>query len=337
MTVYLGVAVALLWGSADTAAVFATKKVGTSTTTFVAQLAGFFLVSLVGLAFVGPLGLMDTSAQSFVLSILFGVVLGGFSAAAYLTLYKSLHHGPLAVVSPVVSAQGGVTMLLAVVLLQEHLDHFQTLFLLVTFVGVLLASLNGKQLAHMKPKSFLSPGVLYALIALLSFGVLSFGLGIAARSTNWFICVFWIRFFSFLFLAVILREKDAFQARRTGRFWGYVLSIGVGCGDVGGLALLSLATVSGSIGVVGMISSTYSVIPLAVGVFFLKERLVQSQLLGCMLLVVGLAGIAAPGQYLVLPLAVFALTLFMSYVLVFFYQKWHVSRRLTSLGGMRER
>lgn len=310
MTVLLGLAVALLWGSADTLALFATRRIGSGTTTLLAQLSGLFLVALVGLTFAGPLHLLTISASSLMLSILVGIVLGGVSAGAFLSLYKSLNHGPLAVVSPVVSAQGGVTLLLAVVLLQEHLGGFQTLFLLLTFVGVLLASINVKEMVQMKPKSLLSPGVLYALVAMLCFGLLAFGLGLTARSTNWLVSVFFIRCFSFLFIAVIQRA-DSPRTARAGwvRVWGYLLAGVVGCADIGGQALLSVATASGSIGVAGMIASAYAVLPLAVGVFFLKERLTLSQLFGCVLLGTGLVGSAAPGPELALALAGLAVAL----------------------------
>lgn len=308
MTVLLGLAVALLWGSADTLALFATRRIGSGTTTLVAQLSGLFLVALVGLTFAGPLNLLTISASSLILSILVGIVLGGVSAGAFLSLYKSLNHGPLAVVSPVVSAQGGVTLLLAVVLLQEHLAGFQLLFLLLTFVGVLLASINVKQMVQMKPKSLLSPGVLYALVAMLCFGLLAFGLGLTARSTNWLVSVFFIRCFSFLFIAVIQRA-DYPQTARAGWVWGYLLAGVVGCADIGGQALLSVATASGSIGVAGMIASAYAVLPLAVGVFVLKERLTLSQLLGCVLLGMALVGSAAPGPELALALAGLAVAL----------------------------
>lgn len=308
MTVWLGLAVALLWGSADTLALFATRRIGSGTTTLLAQLSGLFLVALVGLTFAGPLNLLTISASSLMLSILVGIVLGGVSAGAFLSLYKSLNHGPLAVVSPVVSAQGGVTLLLAVVLLQEHLGGFQMLFLLLTFVGVLLASINVKQVVQMKPKSLLTPGVLYALVAMLCFGLLAFGLGLTARATNWLVSVFFIRCFSFLFIAVIQRA-DSSRTARAGWVWGYLLAGVVGCADIGGQALLSVATASGSIGVAGMIASAYAVLPLAVGVFFLKERLTLSQLLGCVLLGTGLVGSAAPGPELALALAGLAVAL----------------------------
>jgi uncharacterized protein (TIGR00730 family) len=310
MTIWLGLAVALLWGSADTLALFATRRIGSGSTTFVAQLSGLFLVALLALAFRGPLGVLTLSASSLMLSMLAGVVLGGVSAGAYLCLYKSLKHGPLAVVSPLVSAQGAVTLLLALALLHEHVAGLQMLFLALTFAGVLLASLNIREVLRMKSESLLSPGTVYALLAMFCFGLLAFGLGLSARSTDWSVTVFLIRCFSFLFIASIQRA-EVVQTEKSDRVWmlGYLLAAVVGCADIAGQALLSLATVSGSIGVAGMIASAYAVLPLMIGVFLLKERLTVSQLSGCVLLGTALIGSASPQPGLALPLAGFAVAL----------------------------
>jgi len=310
MTVWFGLAVALLWGSADTLALFATRRIGSGFTTFVAQLSGLFLVALLALLFRGPLNVLTISASSLLLSMLAGVVLGGIAAGAYLCLYKSLEQGPLAVVSPLVSAQGAVTLLLALTLLHEHVAGLQMLFLVLTFVGVLLASLDVRQALQMKPRSLLSPGMVYALLAMLCFGLLAFGLGLSARSTSWLVTIFLIRCFSFLFIASTQRA-GVVQTKKAGVAWvlGCLLAVAVGCADMAGQALLSVATVSGSIGVAGMIASAYAVLPLLVGVFLLKERLTVSQLSGCVLLGTALLGSTSAQSGLALPLAGFAVAL----------------------------
>jgi drug/metabolite transporter (DMT)-like permease len=308
-TVFLGLAVAILWGSADTLATYAAQKIGTATTTFVAQLAGFLLVGTFGLACAGRDGLLSLSAHALNESVLWGIVLGGVSASAYLTLYQALSAGPLAVASPVVSAQGGVTLLLSVLLLHERLGGVQLFFLLLSFVGVMLAALNVRKLTQMHLRSLFSPGVCFALISLLCFGVLAFGLGLAARQSNWYISVLLLRCFSCLFITVLKSPNSSEEAGQGRSAWGYLLAAIVGCFDMGGLTIFSLATESGSIGVAGMICSAYGVIPLLAGVFLLRERVHWSQVLGCLWLVIGLVGEAAPTSVLAVPLTWMALAL----------------------------
>jgi drug/metabolite transporter (DMT)-like permease len=301
-TLYLGLAVALLWGSADTLATYATQRIGTATTTFVAQIAGFLLVAVFGLTCADRLGLLSLSANTLNESVLWGAVLGGVSAGAYLMLYQALATGPLAVASPVVSAQGGVTLLLSVVLLHERLEGVQLCFLLLTFAGVMLAAINVRNLAQMNLRSLFGPGVCFALISLLCFGVLAFGLGLVARQSNWYISVLLLRCFSCLFITLLQPPDTSEEAGKGRSAWGYLLAAIVGCFDMGGLAVFSLATASGSIGVAGMICSAYGMIPLLSGVFLLRERIHLSQVLGCLWLVIGLAGEAAPTSELAAPL-----------------------------------
>jgi drug/metabolite transporter (DMT)-like permease len=325
-TVFLGLTVALLWGSADTLATYATRKIGTAITTFVAQIAGFLLVAVFGLACAGRFGLLPLPAHALNESVLWGVVLGGVSAGAYLTLYEALSTGPLAVASPVVSAQGGVTLLLAVMLLHERLGSFQLLFLLLTFVGVMLASLNVRELAQLHLRALFGPGVRFALISLLCFGVLAFGLGLAARQSNWFLSVLLLRCFSCLFITLLKPPDSSEEAGQDSSAWGYLLAALVGCFDMGGLAVFSLATASGSIGVAGMICSAYGVIPLLAGVFLLRERIHLSQVLGCLWLVIGLAGEAAPTRELAVPLTGMAAVLAVGCGLVVLYKRSGILR-----------
>ena len=320
-TVFLGLAVALLWGSADTFATYATQRIGSAATTFVAQIAGFLLVATFGLTVVGRLGLLSLPAHVIDESVLWGVVLGGVSAGAYITLYQALSAGPLAVASPVVSAQGGVTLLLAVVLLHERLQSFQLFFLLLTFVGVMLAAINVRALARMHVRWLFGPGVRFALISLLCFGVLAFGLGLAARQSNWYISVLLLRCFSCLFITVLKPPDASEEAGKGASAWGYLLAGIVGFFDMGGLTLLSLATSSGSIGVAGMICSAYGVIPLLAGVFLLRERIHWSQVLGCLWLVIGLAGEAAPTSELAVPLTWVAVALAFGWGLTVLYTR----------------
>lgn len=326
-TVFLGLTVAFLWGSADTLATSATQRIGSACTTFVAQLAGFLLVATFGLACAGRLGLLSFSAHVLDESVLWGIVLGGVSAGAYITLYQALSAGPLAVASPVVSAQGGVTLLLAVVLLHERLQSFQLFFLLLTFVGVMLAAINVGELARMQVRTIFGPGVCFALISLLCFGVLAFGLGLAARQSNWYTSVLLLRCFSCLFITLLQPPDASEEAGKGASLWGYLLAALVGACDMGGLTLLSIATASGSIGVAGMICSAYGVIPLLAGVFLLRERVHWSQILGCLWLVIGLVGEAEPPSELAVPLTWMAMALVVCCGLTVLYKRSGARRR----------
>jgi predicted Rossmann-fold nucleotide-binding protein/uncharacterized membrane protein len=80
---------------------------------------------VVGLLLAGLVTLLvglppDLPLVAFLESLLSGLLLGAVAALAYLTLYQALAHGPLAIVSPLVPAQGGVTLLVGIVVFKER-------------------------------------------------------------------------------------------------------------------------------------------------------------------------------------------------------------------------
>lgn len=293
--VILGLTVAACWGSADTLATFVSRHLGTASTTLVAQVAGLVVAAGVALA----LGLPLLSAREMALSVLFGIVLGVVAALAYLTLYQTLALGPLAITSPLVSGQGGVTLLLAVVLLHESLVGWPLIFLLVTFAGILLSAINGHDVKRLTLRTLLSPGVALALLSMLCFGVFAFGLMQAATATTWLLAVLWSRVFSCLFLGMLLRPPGNASAANAGSHRHVLAWIGaavVGSLDVGGLLLLAFVGSSGAVGIVGMIASAYGVIPLVCGILVFRERVAVNQMVGVVLLIAGLVGTAAPAS-----------------------------------------
>jgi drug/metabolite transporter (DMT)-like permease len=306
LVLLFGLAVAVAWGSADTLAASVTRRIGTAATTLTAQVSGLLLAAIVTLAF----GLPLLSPHTLALSLIWGIIVGAAGAGGYLMLYKALHHGPLSVASPLVSAQGAVTLVLAVVLLHELPGTWQAMFLGVIFGGIMLAAANLREVGKLAPGALLSPGVACALISMLCFGFFVFGLGEASRATYWLLVVVWSRIFSCLILTVFLRPQGsevgketneaaglaeaAGTAKRYGLHWLCGAAI-VGMLDIGGVLLLGFVTATGGpIGIVGMVSSAYGLIPLVCGILLFRERPAANQIAGVALLIAGLVGIAAP-------------------------------------------
>ena len=105
----LGLLASLFWGATDLSGALASRKVGS-----VGVLAGTQLTSL---AILGVIAILNASllSASAVPGFVTGLALGVVAAAAYLSFYAALRIGPISVVSPVVAAYGGLTVVLAVV------------------------------------------------------------------------------------------------------------------------------------------------------------------------------------------------------------------------------
>ncbi len=174
--VLLGLTAALVWGTTDVVATLASRRVGS-----LAATAGTVLVSMVTLALlVLVTGTRLPEDPSVTVTALAS---GAISALAYLAFFTALRHGPITVVSPVVSLYGGLTVVLSVLLLGEQLAPLQAVGVVVATSGVVLAAVAFDQgIRSARP---VGPGVAYALIALVAFAAVTILLSGPIRAAGW--------------------------------------------------------------------------------------------------------------------------------------------------------
>jgi len=172
----LGLSAALGWGMADTVATVASRRVGS-----LRAAAGMLLTSVVVLALLALLtgtALPDDPAIA-ALSLACGMV----AAVAYLAFFTALRHGPISVVSPVVSTYGGLTVVLSVLLLGESPAPGQVLGVAVATTGIVLASVTFRGgLRGARPAG---PGVAFAIVALVAFAALTVTMAGPVRVAGW--------------------------------------------------------------------------------------------------------------------------------------------------------
>src|SRR5262249_37911260 len=103
----LGLVAALCWGSTDVTAALSGRRLGSPRVAAILQVTT--LVVVLVLCVVRSTGLPANPADTIV-----ACVAGAFAAGAYLSFFTALRIGPVSVVSPVVAAYGGLTVVLAV-------------------------------------------------------------------------------------------------------------------------------------------------------------------------------------------------------------------------------
>src|SRR5439155_255431 len=118
-------------------------------------------------------------AGDLLASIVNGVVAGG----AYLSFFTALRIGPVSVVSPVVAAYGGVTVVLAVLLRGETLAPLQAMGAALATGGVVLTGLVSDR--GWRGTRLVGRGVVFALVAMTCFAILTIGLAAPIRSAGW--------------------------------------------------------------------------------------------------------------------------------------------------------
>ncbi len=131
----LGLIASLAWGLVDITGALASRRMGSLRVLAGSQVVS--LIALIGIVLVERSRLGDDA----VAGVLAGLPLGVGAALAYLCYFTALRIGPLSVVSPVIVAYGGTTVLLAVLLRGETLLPAQVLGAVLATAGVVLAAI----------------------------------------------------------------------------------------------------------------------------------------------------------------------------------------------------
>ncbi len=105
------------------------------------------------------------------------------SGGAYLSHYRALQLGPVAVVSPIGATYAVVGVTLAVVVLGERPGPAAIVGGVITVIGVMLTSTDLAKLragTHTRP-----PGLPWAVVSAVLFGIGGFFLGYFAQEVGW--------------------------------------------------------------------------------------------------------------------------------------------------------
>lgn len=270
MGVAFGLAAALLWGLADYNAALASRQTGAFRVVL-----GFHVVATVALAVVvaatGALAGFDPA------DLWKFAWVGALGVISYLTFYKALEIGPISVLSPIISAYAAVSLVLAVLVLDESLTTGQLAAVLVVMLGVLLASSDLRQVRTIERRQTL--GLVLAFVTVIAIGTFVFGNAYYAIEYGWLVPIFLSRGFATAFLlAISLRDGSWRFPDRSPRLLGLIVLLAAV--DTGGYVMFNVGAEQAETSIVSAASAPYAVIPIVGGVLFLHERPAPIQWLG---------------------------------------------------------
>ncbi len=274
-----GLGAAFGWGTADLGAAFLSRRIGAFTAVVIAQTAG--LVAIVALfAVVRP----AWRATGTDVSLLAGN--GVLVAAAYVSHYRALEIGPVALVTPIVAAYAIMPIALAVLLLGERLTGPLLAGSIVTIAGVVLTSTDPRQLGRTAVRNGRT-GIPYAFASTLLFGVATFVMARAAQRMGWLPAIAVARVFTILALLPVAAVR---RERLLGAGGGALAGgAAIGLVDAIGIASFLRGAEVGLVSLVTAVSATYPLVPAIGGVTLLGERPAISQGAGIVLVIGGLA------------------------------------------------
>lgn len=278
-----GIAAALGWGFADFTAAVVSRRLGSFRTLVVVQATGVVALTIL-LVLARPVR-GDPGLGTVALLLGMGV----FYALTYLSFYRALELGPVALVSPITAAFSAIVILLAVVIADEVLRGLTLGGVVVTLVGGLMVTV-GRRARGGRPAADRA-GVPLAVVALVGFGITAFTFGYYAKEVGWFLPAYLgrIGMTVALLAALPLRRERSLTAAGLP-----TLAVAVAVGLMDNLAFAAYARGAelGLISIVAAAAATYPVVPVIGGVALLGERLRPHQVGGVVLVVAGLVLLA---------------------------------------------
>jgi drug/metabolite transporter (DMT)-like permease len=289
--VILGLAAALGWGASDLVAAITARRIGSRATVVVAQIVGLVCFGVVWLVTTPPWRMPAHDVVALIVS-------GCFAGVAYAAMYRGLELGPVALVSPIASAFASVTVVLAILVLGESPGVGRLLGVVLTILGVVLASTDLRQFEIEARRH--KRGLPYALAAMGGFGVAAFATGSLAKDYGWLPPITVSRVGSLAFILVVTavaRWRGDVDRERRG--WpplsGVALAGVAGIGDVVGIAAYARGSEIGLISIVAAASATFTLIPVAGGILLFGERPAANQFVGLACVIGGLLLVGAQG------------------------------------------
>ncbi len=287
-----GLGAAITWGTLDIFTALASRRIGALRVTAGMQLVGALL--LAGLALANGTGL-PTDLGVIAISILLGLV----GAAAYLSYFTGLAIGPISVVSGMVAAYGGLTVVLSVVFRGESLTPLQALGAVLATVGVILTGVAFS--GGIRAIRFAGPGVIFAVIALVLFALMTIVSDIAFDEAGWLQVLLTARIANTVISIAIIGLLSSRQAGQhdpgvspwsTRRILPAIVIAGTL--DVLGLVSFAIGLDSAPTWMVGLASSFGPAVTILVAVVLLGERLKPVQWVGLAAVVAGMVAIGLP-------------------------------------------
>jgi drug/metabolite transporter (DMT)-like permease len=297
--VIYGLTAAVMWGTAAVTATFATRKAGTFITLVVGQGVGIVIL-LVMEAILHP-SFAGVSGGDFLELIGTGLI----GLVGYLTFYKALELGPIGLVSAIGATYGGVTAILAFVLLNERLGLAGTTGVALSVLGVTMAAARsahdkmialpvGEPAVPIAPATALATeratgraGIPLALASALSYGFGGFLLGYFSGRFGWFETTFVARSTAMVVLLAAVpffARPPAWRGTGTGIAW----AAAAGVTDVIGVLAFARGGAAGQIAITAAVSSVYPAIPVVAGLALFGERFSRRQAVGVGFIIVGL-------------------------------------------------
>jgi uncharacterized membrane protein len=292
-----GLIAAIGWGVSSVAATHAARRMGTLAALLASQITGTIVLT-------AALAAMRPHLPALPGTAVLGLAAAGFlSLVGWLTYYRALEYGPVGIVSGTAATYGGVTALLAMLVLGEPIGVYGGVGDALAVAGVAAAAMRvttgpadggwrratGSRWAAVsgraRPRRRPWPGLTLALASAVTYGTGAFWLGMYAAAAGWLVSALMVYVIS---VTVLLAALICKRKRPEGGVAGAAWAVAAGLTEAAALVAFARGGQAGQVAVTAAVSSTYPVIPLAAGLLLFRERLSVLQVSGICVAVAGL-------------------------------------------------
>jgi drug/metabolite transporter (DMT)-like permease len=268
------------WGTADFFAKKTIDVIGDLRTLFWGQLIG---VAPLLLLFLAHPHIPQLHRFDPLFLVLFGIV----GALSYLPLYAGFGKGKVSILSPIFASYSVVVVILAAIFLHAGLNTLQTVAIAIVFGGILLLSTDWQELKQLlRRNQKLGEGVPEVLLALVGYSFWLLFLDKFLNGKPWVFYLLVIRSIAVITLiiySIVLRQTVKVTQTSLRKY----LAI-IGVFDVAAFSSVSYGfSHTSHVGIVTVLSATFSIPTMILAYLFLKERIQTVQLYGVILVLGG--------------------------------------------------
>jgi drug/metabolite transporter (DMT)-like permease len=279
---FFGLGSAIGFGFADLLGAISTRRIGVPTTLLVIQVVDVLAMAALLLTPLPGDGALSASAAARAAIAASGVL----GTVSYFALYRALQLGPIAVVSPVFAAYAAVAVILSVLLHGERPSPTASAGVVLTVLGVVLASARAEPGRRIRGSW---GGIPWALLAMVGWGVATYVIGLYAQQTGWYLPTFGTRVVEFTLVCAVVLTLWARGAKLAApRGTAAAVPVASGLADAVAVSLFARASQQGLVSVAAAVSATFPLVVIAGGLALFHERPSARQWLGVLATVAGL-------------------------------------------------
>ncbi len=265
------------WGVADFLIQKTVKKIGSlETLAWITILGAIILVPLI----------LSEGINLNRTNIIFLIFLGAVTFVAGLLDFKALKIGKLAVIETIMAIELPLTILLGVLAFQERLNFLQVILVSLVFIGIVLASVNFKNLHH---RDFLEKGSLLAIASGLTIAFVNFFSADQAKSLSPLMAIWfpWLSCGMICLIYISRFKKSHFKnfVKQSLGHWRLILIVALI--DLGAWLLYAFAVAKEELSITIAITESYIVVAIILSVLINREKIRPVQYLGSTLAIIG--------------------------------------------------